>query len=136
MQQLTVEHKKIPKTTSNQKVVGNEQREELVVENKREGHGRNIALTRKVFRLENSDTFYVESGSTDNVFYFIRYEPSFEYCSCLDNSVRHVRCKHIFAIEYAIKKGTLQEIEHLPTNAQRYPQKITAKDWRSDEYDF
>ena len=74
---------------------------------------------------------------TQRRYYFIRYESSFEYCSCFDNSYRHIRCKHLYAVEYAIRKNTLQEIEHLPEKAQRYPQKITAKDWRVlDEYDF
>jgi hypothetical protein len=50
LQQLTIEHKKIPKTTSQTKVVGNS--EESVVENKREASGQTLALTRKVFRLE------------------------------------------------------------------------------------
>jgi hypothetical protein len=137
MQQLKVEHKKIPKTTSNQtKVVGNS---EELVENKREGHGRSIALTKNVFRLVNSDTFYVESESTKDVFYFVRYEPSFNWCSCLDNSTRHIKCKHSFAIEYAIMKGTLKDIEKLPAEAKRYPatvSAIAAKSYRDDDYDF
>jgi predicted nucleic acid-binding Zn finger protein len=141
MQQLQVEHKKIPKPTSQTKVVGNEQKEEY--ENKREGHGRNIALTRKVFRLENSDTFYVESGSTDNVFYFVRYNFSgFQWCSCPDNSTRGIRCKHQFAIEYAIRLGTLKDIDKLPAEAKRYGSTtttttaITSKSYRDDDYDF
>jgi hypothetical protein len=30
-------------------------------ENKREGHGRNIALTKRVLRIVGSDTFYCQS---------------------------------------------------------------------------
>ena len=101
MQQLQVVHTK--KSTNSVKCVS-EKKQELEYENKREGHGLNIALTRKVLRLENSDTFYVESESTDNLYYFVRYEPFFEWCSCLDNSTRPLKCKHLFAIEYAIKK--------------------------------
>ena len=107
------------------------------VENKREGHGHNIALTKKVYRLTNSDTFYCESEKVKDQYYFIRYESSFEYCSCFDNSYRHIRCKHLYAVEYAIRKNTLQEIEHLPENTQRYPQKITSKSsFEEEEYSF
>jgi hypothetical protein len=123
LNQLTIVHKKV---TTNQKVEN--KIEEFEYENKREGHGRNIALTKKVFRLVNSDTFYVESESTNNLYYFVRYNPSvFEWCSCLDNSTRQLKCKHLFSIEYAIKLETLKDIEHLPKEAKRYPQVITAK---------
>jgi predicted nucleic acid-binding Zn finger protein len=136
MQQLTIEHKKIPKTT-NQKQVVSEPKQKL--ENKKEGHGLNIALTKNVFRLVNSDTFYVESESTKNVYYFVRYEPSFNWCSCPDNSTRHIKCKHIFALEYAIMKDTLKDIDKLPAEAKRYPatvEAIAAKSYRDDDYDF
>jgi hypothetical protein len=131
MQQLEIEHKK---SINNSKVVSENKSEESI--NKREASGQILALTRKVLRIVNSDTFYCHSESKD-VWYFIRYESSFEYCSCLDQSMRHIRCKHLYAVEYSIRKNTLQEIEKLPLNEIRYPQKITAtKDWRSDEYDF
>ena len=114
-----------------------EQKQELEYENKREGHGLNIALIRKVLRIENSDTFYIESESTNNLFYFVRYEPYFQWCSCLDNSTRHVRCKHLFAIEFAIRFGTLKDIDKLPKEAKRYPTSISAtKLYRDEEYDF
>ena len=135
MQQLQVEHKK---SNSNSKVVSSE---ETVVENKREGHGMNIALTRKVFRLEKSDTFYVESEKSNDLYYFVRYNPSvFEWCSCPDNSTRGIKCKHQFAIEYALMKGTLKDIDKLPVEAKRYGSTtvaaIAAKSYRDDDYDF
>jgi predicted nucleic acid-binding Zn finger protein len=138
MQQLKVEHKK-PKPTCNQKqVVGNS---EELVENKREGHGRNIALTRKVFRLQNSDTYYVESESSDNIYYYVRYNFSgLQWCSCPDNSMRGQKCKHQFAIEHSIRLGTLKDIEKLPAEAKKYGSStvaaITAKTYRDDDYDF
>jgi hypothetical protein len=141
MQQLTIEHKK-----STSKYQKTEQVEEIG--NKREGHGRNIALTRKVLRIVNSDTFYVESESTNSVYYFVRYEPSFHWCSCLDNSTRHVKCKHIFGVEYSIRLGTLKDTDKLPVEAKRYssshgPEQslkkasiIPPKSYRDDSYDF
>ena len=127
MQQLTIEHKKI--TTSNQKqVVGSKQKEEL--ENKREGKGRSLAISRNVYRLQNTDTFYVESETSDNIYYFVKFKQDvFEWCSCLDNSTRHVKCKHIFAIEFTIKWGTLKDIDKLPASAE-------PKSYEEDDYSF
>ena len=125
MQQLKVEQKNDTITT----------------ENKREGHGLNIALTRDVYRIVNSDTFYVQSESRD-IYYFVRYEPSFHWCSCMDNSTRHVKCKHIFAVEFAIVKGTLKDTEKLPAEAKRHQHHETltvespTKSYRDDNYDF
>ena len=65
MNQLQIVHKKT--TSKYQKA------EQELVENKREGHGLNIALTRKVCRLQNSDTFYVESEFINDLYYFVRY---------------------------------------------------------------
>jgi hypothetical protein len=136
MQQLTIEHKK---STNNSKVVGSEPKQEL--ENKREGHGMNIALTKNVYRLQNTDTFYVESEKSNDLYYFVRYNPSvFEWCSCPDNSTRGIKCKHQFAIEFAIRLGTLKDVEKLPSEAKRYGsttvEAIAAKSYRDDDYDF
>ncbi len=133
MQQLTIEHKKATK-----KVVNSE---EIIVENKRENKGRALALSRNVYRLLNSDTFYVESESSNDLYYFVRYNFSgFKWCSCPDNSTRGLKCKHQFAIEYAIMKGTLKDIERLPAEAKRYGSSTAivqqSKSYRDDDYDF
>jgi hypothetical protein len=47
-------------------VVG-EQKEEL--ENKREGKGRILAISR-TYRIQNTDVYYVESASSNNIYYF------------------------------------------------------------------
>lgn len=92
-----------------------QQEQEIVVveyENTREGHGRNIALIRRVYRLLNSDVYYVESETSNNIYYFVKFKPDvFEICSCPDSWTRHTKCKHLFAIEYAIMKGTLKDID-------------------------
>jgi hypothetical protein len=135
MQRLEFANKKST-STKNQKV---EQNIEELVENKREGHDLNIALTRKVlYLLGSKDTYYVQSERSNNIYYFLKFKPDvFEWCSCPDNSMRHVKCKHLFSIEFAIRKNTLKEIEHLPENAQRYPQVITAKSsYEEDDYSF
>ena len=67
-----------------------EQKESIEKKNRREGKGRVLAISRNVYRLlQTDDVFYVESESTDNVYYYVKFKPDlFEYCSCLDNSMR------------------------------------------------
>jgi hypothetical protein len=93
--------------------------------------------------LGSKDVYYIQSEHSDNIYYFCKFKPDvFEWCSCPDNNIRGQKCKHQFAIEYAIKKGTLRDIDKLPENPQRYPQVITTKDYREqreeeeDQYDF
>ena len=111
----------IKQILKNQKILGEKQQE--LRKNKREGKGRVLALSRRMYRLlqQNTDTFYVESESSDNNYYFVKFKPDvFEEgssCSCKDNSTRKMKCKHLFAIEFAIKWGTIKDIEKLPPTA-------------------
>jgi predicted nucleic acid-binding Zn finger protein len=74
------------------------------------GKGRVIAQSLKVYRFVNIDVFYVESESSDNVYYFVKYKPDvLEYCSCPDNSMRGMKCKHLHSIEFAIRMKTPKE---------------------------
>jgi hypothetical protein len=86
---------------------------------KRECKGRALALTRNVYRLVNTDVFYVESESSNDTYYFVKFKPDVvEFCTCMDSSTRNVRCKHSFAVKYAIRLGTLRDIDRLPTEAK------------------
>ena len=88
---------------------------------KRECKGRSLALTKKVYRLVNTDVFYVESESSNDTYYFVKFKPDvIEWCSCPDNSMRggQMRCKHIWSIEFAIRMGTLRDTDRLPTEAK------------------
>ena len=60
MQQLKIEHKnKIEKK-----------------EDRREDKGRVLVLSRRMYRLrQNTDTFYVESESSDDHYYFVKFKP-------------------------------------------------------------
>ena len=132
MQQLKVEHKK---STNNQKVVSNENKVEEI-EKKRQGHARNIALTRNVFRLLNSDTFYVESQTVRGLYYFVRNNfLGTSWCSCPDSSMRQMKCKHIWSIEYSIRLATIKNIDKLPKEAKRDNSPIVKSAWNED-YDF
>jgi hypothetical protein len=56
---------------------------------KRECKGRSLALTRNVYRLVNTDVFYVESESSNDTYYFVKFKPDvIEWCSCPDNLMR------------------------------------------------
>ena len=123
MQQLKVEHENV-----------------TAKKDRRSGKGRCIALSRRIYRLQNTDVFYVESESSDNTYYFVKYNLSDSaWCSCLDNSTRHVKCKHIFGVEFAIRLGTLKDTDKLPAEAKRYPHDtivVTTESYRDDDYDF
>lgn len=106
---------------------------------RRSGKGRVIALSRRVYRLRNTDVFYVESESSDNIYYFFKYKVDvLEWCSCMDNSTRHKRCKHIFAIEFAIRMGTLKDTNKLPEDAKRDTTVVidTNRSFEDDDYSF
>lgn len=92
MQQLNVEQKIIEKQQSEQEQI------------KRECKGRALAISRNVFRIEKTDSFYCQSENNENVYYFIRYSPDvLTWCSCPDSSTRGMKCKHQFGVEYAIR---------------------------------
>jgi hypothetical protein len=134
MQQLKIEHEN---TTAKK--------------DRRSGKGRVIALSRRIYRLmQTEDVFYVESESTDNVYYFVKFKPDLtEWCSCRDNSTRGLKCKHLWSIEFAIKFDTLKEIDKLPADVKRdtsmmmvspKPEQIAAtieaKSYTNDDYSF
>ena len=94
MQHLNVEQKNIAKQQSEQEQI------------KRECKGRALAISRNVFRIEKTDSFYCQSENNENVYYFIRYSPDvLNWCSCPDSSTRGMKCKHQFGVEYAIRLG-------------------------------
>jgi predicted nucleic acid-binding Zn finger protein len=69
----------------------------------------------------NTDVFYVESESSNDTYYFVKYKPDLlEWSSCPDNSMRggQMRCKHIWSIEFAIRMGTMRDTDKLPTEAK------------------
>ncbi len=100
--------------------------------NRREGVGRCMAISQKIYRLQNSETFYVESESSTSRYYFVRYNPSvFEWCSCKDyESNRSEKCKHLYAVEYGIRFNTIQEVEHFSQEARK------GLSYQDDEYSF
>ena len=110
---------------------------------KRMGKGRSIAQSLRIYHLMQTDVFYVESESTDNIYYFVKFKPDLiEYCTCPDNSLRggQMKCKHLHSIEFAIRMGTLRDIDRLPTEAKvkkvnPRPAAVT-KSYKDDDYSF
>jgi hypothetical protein len=148
MQQFTVEHK----SNNTKQVVSNENKIEEQ-EKIREARARTLALTKNIFRLQNTDAFYCESESVKDLYYFVRYNHSSVVeswcCSCKDNSTRYVKCKHCFAIEFAIKWETIKDIDEIPNADQNTSTDIQAtattksvvvtkrtKSYLEDDYDF
>ncbi|MGI8832155.1 MAG: hypothetical protein ACR2IS_05895 [Nitrososphaeraceae archaeon] len=90
-----------------------------------------------------TDVFYVESESTDSVYYFVKFKTDvIEWFSCMDNSTRGLKCKHILAIEFAIRMGTLKDTDRLPT-AEAKRERVTVataatvtKSYKDDDYTF
>ena len=95
MQQLKVEHEN---TTAKK--------------DRRSGKGRCIALSGRIYRLmQTEDVFYVETESTDNVYYFVKFKPDVVeswYCSCRDNSTRGQKMQTFFCNRICYKMGNYQ----------------------------
>lgn len=129
MNQLEIVHKK---STSKKQKTG-----QVEVENTREVRGRALATTRVIYRIQNSDTYYFQSERSDNIFYFVRFNPSvFEYCSCPDNSYRGNTCKHIFGVIAGIRKGTIIDTDKLPSDVKKDNSSTISKSYRDEDYDF
>jgi hypothetical protein len=69
MQQLKIEHDKI--ITTDQKFVENT----ITKKDRRPGKGRAMAITRRIYGLQNSDVYYVESETNEDHYYFVKFKP-------------------------------------------------------------
>jgi hypothetical protein len=115
MQQLKVEHKKT--TSKNQKT---EQVEEMDL---REKKVRALISRRRLYRLENSNIFYIES-SKPNIVYYCRYTfgSTGNFCSCKDFEFRGTirDCYHLtHMIPIGIMKQKIIDVSALPKELKR-----------------
>jgi len=84
---------------------------------KRECKGRALAISRRVLSNPDSNGFYVESEMILGKFYYVKIvfessESGSFWCSCPDfASNRSDKCKHVFAVEYAIRLEIVQPID-------------------------
>jgi len=105
----------------------------------RECRGRRLALLGRVFRRCFDDTpSYVESETNSDKFYYVKFvfESSGNFwCSCPDYaSNRSEKCKHLYAVEYAIRLNLVQQIDKKLPIAQKAV--AVTKSWEDDSYDF
>src|SRR5437764_806418 len=85
----------------------------------REQRGLAIAATCTLKR--NGDTWLVPSQAVGKRHKYI-VRPQDNYCSCLDHDTRGVKCKHLSAVEFAMKR------EENPDGSTTVTQNITITD--------
>ena len=117
------------------------QTELVTKKNRREGKGIVIALSRRIYKIKNSDVFYVESESRDGDFYYVMYDESvkknYKYCSCKDFDRREVeKCKHIHAVIYAIENNLVVETDELPKSKKETSCNVQVLPYTEDDYSF
>ena len=66
----------------------------------REQRGIVLAATKKI--REGKSGWQVPSQSGDGTFYTV--DPRAQACTCPDHELRRVKCKHIFAVEYTVRR--------------------------------
>ena len=74
---------------------------------------------RRIYRLEYSNVFYVESSSQENIFHYcnLNFTSGFTFCSCKDFKYRgEIRdCKHLEMIPLGIMKNVIVDVQKLPS---------------------
>jgi len=70
--------------------------------NGREQRGLVLAATKKI--RQTGDVWVVPSQSDDGTRYTV--SPAEQTCTCQDHEVRQVKCKHLFAVEFTIRRET------------------------------
>jgi transposase len=91
----------------------------------RKERGERIANTSQIVRSEKG--WLVPSQSTTGK-YLVRFRRDEPECSCPDFETRHIKCKHIFAVEMTITKQIDQEGNVIVTKKVTYSQNWTAYD--------
>lgn len=89
----------------------------------REEKGLQIAALSKV--TKKGDNWIVPSQTGDGTRYTVDLES--QSCTCPDHEVRHVKCKHVWAVEYTLQRetepdGTVTETETIKVKRVTYPQ--------------
>jgi predicted nucleic acid-binding Zn finger protein len=113
MNQLQIVHKK---STSNK----NQKTEQVDLLEKKV---RALISSRRLYRLENSNIFYIES-SKPNIVYYCRYTfgSNGNFCSCKSfEFYGHKKgdCKHLDMIPIGIMKGKIIDVTALPKDVKR-----------------
>ena len=77
--------------------------ESTTIANPREQRGMQIAATQRLRR--KGDVWAVPSQSGDDS-YTVNLDGDTPHCTCPDHTMRQVKCKHIYAVEYTLRRET------------------------------
>jgi putative transposase len=73
----------------------------LQMHNNRKEKGQTIALTLEQVKRSGEHSYKVKSQSGNGEYHILHTEKGFS-CSCYDHIYRHIKCKHIYAVEFSI----------------------------------
>ncbi len=95
--------------------------------NPRQLRGLELAATKRL--RPGADGWRVPSQTGDGTIYLVRLEQG--ECTCADHTTRLVKCKHLFAVEYAMQResdaqGNVRETETVKVTRVTYRQNWTA----------
>lgn len=71
-----------------------------------------------------NETFWAVPSQTSGKTYAVTLDPP--HCTCLDYKKTAIKCKHVFAVEYHIAKGSGAMLPDVP---EQKPKKIYKQDW-------
>ena len=94
----------------------------------REQKALEIAAKSKLTR--NGDTWLVPSQAGPKK-YTVDPNPQEPHCTCPDFEARQLRCKHIFAVEYTIRREETSDGQTIVTESVRVTQKTYTQDWHA-----
>lgn len=95
--------------------------------NPREARGMEIAARMNIRR--NGIGWIVPSQTDDGTRYTVDLEQ--QRCTCPDNEVRHLKCKHLWAVEYVLERETAQDGTVTETETVKVT-KVTRKTYSQD----
>lgn len=95
----------------------------------REEKGLLIAATAKLQR--HGDRWFVpsQSESSHARYYTVKPDISNPHCTCPDHETRHVKCKHIFAVEFTIRREYTDDGETQTVTETVTVKKTYSQDW-------
>lgn len=94
--------------------------------NEREQKALEIAAKSKLTRKGNTWIVPSQAGPKK---YTVDPDPESPRCTCPDFEFRQARCKHIFAVEYTIKREQGSDGQTIVTESVRVTQKTYTQDW-------
>lgn len=132
-------HKKSTSNNASKLATSIQKTEQIGEEIERRENERITALitSRRMYRLENTNVFYIES-SKPSIVYYCRYTfaSSGNFCSCKSFEFKgNLRdCKHLDMIPIGILKGKIIDVPALPKDVIK--DNMVSKSYLEDEYTF